>query len=110
MDYKDDFTRFIYFVQYCHIFSEVSLPTRGYCAPYNGQVSTQGRQSAKPFLQSSELGLPAPLTRRSVPPPPTFGSGGRGTIAGESGGWESPNSDEGTYTVVLCRYMYFVGQ
>ncbi len=23
-------------------------------------------------------------------------------------GWESPNSDEGAYTVVLSRYMYFV--
>ncbi len=23
-------------------------------------------------------------------------------------GWGSPNSDEGTYTVVLCKYKYFV--
>ncbi len=23
-------------------------------------------------------------------------------------GWESPNSDEGTYTVVLFKYTYFV--
>ncbi len=31
-------------------------------------------QSAKPFLQSSELGLPQPLTRRRVcPPPPLLG-------------------------------------
>ncbi len=22
--------------------------------------------------------------------------------------WESPNSDEGTYTVLLCKYTYFV--
>ncbi len=43
----------------------------------------QSRQSAKPFLRSSELGLPQPLTRRRVCPPP--GSGGRGTIAGERG-------------------------
>ncbi len=40
-------------------------------------------------------------------PPP--GSGGRGTVAGERGvGRESPNSDEGTYTVVLFIYRYFV--
>jgi hypothetical protein len=39
---------------------------------------------------------------------PPFGSGGRGTLAGERGGWESPNSDEGTYTVVLYIYMLFV--
>jgi hypothetical protein len=40
------------------------------------------RQSAKPFLQPSELGLPQPLTRRPVCPPPP-GSGGRGTLVGE---------------------------
>jgi hypothetical protein len=51
-----------------------------------------------------------PQSRQSVPPPPHFGSGGRGTLAGKRGrGWESPNSDEGTYTVVLYIYMYFVG-
>jgi hypothetical protein len=26
------------------------------------------------------------------------------------GGWESPSSDEGTFTVVLCKYTYFVHQ
>jgi hypothetical protein len=55
--------------------------------------------------------LPPPLSPASVPPgefaPPPF-SGGRGTLAGERGGWESPNSDERTYSVVLCKYMYFV--
>jgi hypothetical protein len=39
-------------------------------------------QSAKLFLQSSDLGLPQPLTRRRVCPP-SPGSGGRGTLAGE---------------------------
>ncbi len=45
-----------------------------------------------------------------MPPPPPTGSGGRGTLAGERvvGTWESPNSDEGTYTVVLFIYTYFV--
>jgi hypothetical protein len=43
--------------------------------------STQSRQSAKLFLKSSKLGLPQPLTRRRLGPPP--GSGGRGTLAGE---------------------------
>ncbi len=43
-------------------------------------------------------------------PPPPPGSGGRGTLAGERGvgTWESPNSDEGTYTEVLFIYTYFV--
>jgi hypothetical protein len=56
------------------------------------------------FLQSSELGLPQPLTRSQVYPLP-FGSGGRGTLAFERGRLESPNSSEGTYTVVLCIYV-----
>ncbi len=60
------------------------------------------------FLQSPEWGLPQPLIRRRVCPPPHFGYGGRGTLAGQGGGLESPNSDEGTYTVVLL-IMYFVG-
>jgi hypothetical protein len=47
------------------------------------QLEPQSRQSAKLFLLSSELGLPQPLTRRRVCPPP--GSGGRGTVAGERG-------------------------
>jgi hypothetical protein len=65
---------------------------------------TEYRQSAKLFLQSSELGLPQPLTRRRVcPPPPRFW--GEGHTRWRERGWESPNSDEGTYTVVLCIYV-----
>jgi hypothetical protein len=41
-----------------------------------GASHTQSRQSAKLFLKSSELGLPQPLTRRLVwPPPPVLGGG-----------------------------------
>ena len=54
--------------------------------------SPQSRQSAKPFLQSSELGPPHPVK----------------LLAGEGVG--SPSSDEGTDTVVLYVYMYFVVQ
>ncbi len=49
---------------------------------------------------------PTPHPQASVPP--FLDSVGRGTLAGESG-WESPNSEEGTYTVVLY-IMYFVGR
>jgi hypothetical protein len=56
----------------------------------------QSRQSAKLFLQSSELGLPQPLTRSLVRPSP------------DSGG-EGERGNEGTYTVVLFIYTYFVG-
>jgi hypothetical protein len=50
-------------------------------------MEAQSRQSAKPFLQSLEFGLPQPLTPRRVcpcPPPPSR-SGGRGTLTGERG-------------------------
>jgi hypothetical protein len=45
-------------------------------------------KSAKLFLQSSELGLPNPLTRRRVCAPPPFGfffGGGAHSLAGEEG-------------------------
>ncbi len=48
---------------------------------------------------------PTPHPQASVPPPLVPGGG---ALAGERGGWESPNSDEGTYTVVLFIFMYFV--
>jgi hypothetical protein len=54
---------------------------------------------------SFELGLPQPLTRTRVPPPLVPGE--RHTRWRERGR-EIPNSDEGTYTVVLSTYMYFV--
>ncbi len=64
-------------------------------------IKAMSRQSAKLYLQSSELG----------PPPPPPGSGGRGTLAGRwrERGWESPNSDEGiySYTIVFFIYTYF---
>jgi hypothetical protein len=65
------------------------------------------RQSAKPFLKSSELGLPQPLTRRRVCPPPP-GSGGEGHTRWRESGWESSNYNVGTYTVVLFINTYFV--
>ncbi len=42
--------------------------------------------------------------------PTPFGNGGRGpgSLAGERGGWDSPNSDEGTYTLVLCIVYIYV--
>ncbi len=59
---------------------------------------SQSRQSTKLFLKSSELGLPHP-----------FGSWGRAhSLGGEGVG--DPNSNEGTYTVVLSVFTYFVGR
>jgi hypothetical protein len=52
----------------------------GLCRETN-RLRSQSRQSAKLFLQSSELRLPHPFTRRRVCPP--FGSGGRGGTLAE---------------------------
>ncbi len=70
-------------------------------------LDSHSRQSAKPFLQSLELGLPQPLTRTRVFPLPLWFWGERHTRWRERG-WESPNSDEGKYTVVLFIGMCFV--
>jgi hypothetical protein len=63
-------------------------------------MATQSRQSANLFLKSSELGLPQPLTRRRVL------GGGASSLARE--GLGESQFDEGTYTVVLFIYTYFV--
>ena len=46
----------------------------------------QSRQSAKLFLQSLELGLPQPLTRRRVCPPPLIPGGVAHSLAREGVG------------------------
>ncbi len=63
-------------------------------------------QSAKLFLKSSELGLPNPSPAGEGAPLPLVPRG-KGHTCWRDRGWESPNSDEGTYTVVLYKYMYF---
>jgi hypothetical protein len=67
--------------------------------------ASQSKKSAKLFIQSSELGLLQPLARRRVCPPLLRGEG---HTRWRERGWESPNSYEGTYTVVLYIYKYFV--
>jgi hypothetical protein len=63
-------------------------------------------QSAKLCLQSSELGLPQPLTRKQVCPLWFWGDG---HTHWRGRGWEtSPNSDGGTYTVVLYTVYVLV--
>ncbi len=59
----------------------------------------QSRESARPFLQLSKFGVPHPLTRRRVCPPPFGSGGGTHALAGEGAG--GPNSDEGRDTVVI---------
>jgi hypothetical protein len=51
---------------------------------------------------------PNPSPARECAPPPLVPGGGAHSRAREGGGWESLNYDEGTYTVVLFTYMYFV--
>jgi hypothetical protein len=93
---------------------EVARCKQVYCDPSYARLAspkeaqTQGRQSAKLFLQSSEFELHHPLTRRRVCPPPPFGGGGGGTLACGRGGGRGPIPTRGTYTVVLYIYMYFL--
>jgi hypothetical protein len=50
---------------------------------------------------------PTPQPQARVPPPLWFR--GEWHTRWRERVWESPNSDEGTYTVVLFIYMYFLG-
>jgi hypothetical protein len=77
-----------------------------YCLERSKGNWPQRRQSPKLFLKSSEVGLPQPLPRWRVCPPPPI-TGGRHTRQRERG-WESPNSDEVTYTVVFFIYRYLM--
>jgi hypothetical protein len=69
-----------------------------------GQGHPQSRQSAKLFLQSSELGLPHPLTGRRVcvPLPPLVPGGGGG---GHTGRRDRHSGTLGKY--VLCDDSLF---
>jgi hypothetical protein len=60
------------------------------------------------FLQPSELGLPHPPPAGECAPHPLVQGGGHTRLRKRGWEWGSPNSDEGTYTVVLCLYKYFV--
>ncbi len=62
-------------------------------------------RSAKLFLQSSELGLPHPLSRRRVCPPSTLWSGGEGKLACGRGVGAVPIPTRG-YPLWCCIYIY----
>ncbi len=67
-------------------------------------------KSAKPFLQSLELGLLHPVTRRRVCPPP-FRSGERGALACGSRGGGVPITTQGHtlwYSMLVPIQLYFV--
>jgi hypothetical protein len=61
-------------------------------------------QSARIFLQSSELGPPTPPPHPQASVSPFGSGGGTHSLGGE--GLEGPNSDEGTDTVLL--YVCYV--
>jgi hypothetical protein len=68
------------------------------------QFQSQSRQSAKLFLKSSELDSPNPSPAGECAPPRFWGEE---HTRWRERSWEGPNS-EGTYTVVLFIYRYFV--
>jgi hypothetical protein len=66
---------------------------------------SQSRQSPKRFSSRWNWDSPTPL----APPPPLVRGGRAHSLAAlRLKGWGSPNSNEGTYTVVLYIYKYFV--
>jgi hypothetical protein len=72
-------------------------------------VVSQSRQSAKRYSSrwNWDSPSPTPFAAGECAPPP-FGTGGGHTRL-RLKGWGSPNSNEGTYTVVLYICKYFVG-
>ncbi len=71
------------------------------------QLLPQNRQSAKLFSSSRNWDSPSPSPAGECAPPPLWFRG-EGHTHWRKRGWESPNSDEGAYTVVLFINMYFV--
>jgi hypothetical protein len=62
----------------------------------------QSRQSAKLFSSRRNWDSPNPSPAGACAPPP-FGSGGRGTLAGERGGGRVPIPTRGT---IHCGTLY----
>ncbi len=58
------------------------------------------------FSSRRNWDFPNPSPAGECAPPPRFW--GEGHTRWRERGWESPNSDEGMYTVVLFIFMYFV--
>ncbi len=86
-------------------FSYLEQRGRGGGIYFDGVFTSQSRQSAKLILQSSELGLPHPLTRRRVCPPPLVPGGGAHSLAREGvGEYQYRRRDIHCGTI----YMYFV--
>ncbi len=72
-----------------------------------GIFRPQSRQSAKRFSSRWNWDSPTPLAAgECVPPHPLVRGGGHTHLRLK--GWGSPNSNQGTYTVVLYIYKYFV--
>jgi hypothetical protein len=76
-----------------HIFVQMKYCRVSVSAP-------QSRQSANLFSCRRNWDSPNPLPAGECASPLVPGGGAH------SGGWETSNSDEGTYTVVLCLNMY----
>ncbi len=74
--------------------------------PVGISMDAQSRQSAKLFLQSSELGVPHPSPAGECAASPLV-HGGRGTLVCGKGVGEF-QFRRGAYTVVLFIYTYFV--
>jgi hypothetical protein len=71
-----------------------------------GLLRPHSRQSAKRFSSRWNWDSPTPLAAGECAPHTLVWGGGHTRLRLK--GWGSPNSNEGTYTVVLYIYKYFV--
>ncbi len=77
-----------------------------YYNPSMEEDPAQSRQSAKLSRQSSELGIPHPLTCRRVytPPPPSWGEGGK-LACGRGGGGPIPTRGQTLWYSIYISYF-----
>jgi hypothetical protein len=82
------------------------MHVRGSTQQANTVVHRVGRVQS--FFSSRHWDSPNPSPAGECDPPLIPWGGARSLAREGVGHWESPNSDERTYTVLLCKYMYFV--
>ncbi len=88
------------------LFIGICLSIVGAILKYYWRVLNTEQAECQAFSPVVGIGTPPTSHPQARACPPWFR--GEGHTRWRERGWESPNSDEGTYTVVLFIYMYFL--
>jgi hypothetical protein len=91
-----------------HVHCAVCIYGSGLAQPWVPGIQKTHRVGRVLSFFSSRRNWDSPTPQPQAILPPTLWYRGQGDTRWRERGWESPNSDEGTYTVVLCIYTYFV--